>query len=168
MGNNKLMDKNGKLFGKISIVDLTVILLILVVASGTVYRFTSNSTTQFGTSNATVLFTIRISNVRDFTLDYYEEGLRVYDRVSNDYLGHIVSIESEPYYDFRHLFDGTLAEIPHPERINIYIDILASGRISDNAIFVEGNYEVTVGSFINIITKYVEVSGRIHSLEIMP
>ena len=159
------IDNNGKILGKISVLDLLVVLLILVVAAGTVYRFTSGATTRFGAGSATIDYTIRISDVREFTVDYYEAGMRVYDRMTNQFIGRITDFEVYPHYAVRHLFDGTLAEIPAPGRVDIYLHIRANGRITDTAIYVEGNYEITTGSLVTINTKYVEVGGRIYEID---
>ena len=159
------MDKNGKLFGKISIVDLVVILIILAIAAGAVYRFTAPGA-QVARGEATVDFTIRVEGPREFTLVNYRPGLRVYDNRANQFIGHIVDFRYEPHYTFQPLHDGTIVAAQRPGHVNIYLDIQAQGRTTDTAIYVEGTYEITANSVIYIRTRYVEVEGRIHTVSV--
>ena len=159
------MDKNGKLFGKVSIVDLIVLLLVLVIAAGTVWRLTSPAA-ALNQADATVSFTVRIEGVRDFTLENYHVGLRVYDRQAAQFIGHISDIRHTDFYDSYPLFDGTIAWVPVPGRITIYLEITANGRVTPTAVYVEGTYEIAAGSLRYINTKYVQTSGRIYSVDI--
>ena len=159
------MDKNGKLFGKISIVDLVVILIVAVVAVGGIYRFTAPGATV-SRGEATVDFTVRIEGPREFTLENYREGLRVYDNRSNQFIGHVVGVRHEQHELHRVLNDGSIIFAPWPGHVTIYLDIRAQGRYTDTAIYVEGTYEITANSVIYIRTRYVEVEGRIHSVSV--
>jgi len=159
------MDKNGKLFGKISIVDLIVLLLVLAVAAGSVWRFTS-PTAALDQSDATINYTIRIEGVRDFTLQHYHIGLRVYDRQAAQFIGTISGVRHTESYEPHTLHDGSIIWAQMPGRVTIYVDIEANGRITPNAVHVEGTYEIAVGSLRYINTKYVQTSGRIYSIDI--
>ncbi|MCL2396822.1 MAG: DUF4330 domain-containing protein [Defluviitaleaceae bacterium] len=157
------MDKNGKIFGKISVVDLLVALLIVVVALGTVYRFASPAA-AVDRGEATVHFVLRIEGVRDFTAEGYRTGLRVYDRQTGQFIGHVDSVEVEPHYEPVTLHDGTIVRAYQPGRIAINMGVVAEGRLTPTAIYVEGTYELTAGSMIYIATKYVQVMGFIYSI----
>ena len=159
------MDKNGKIFGKISIVDLVVLLLVLVVAFGAVYRFASPSAAVDATVDV-VDFTIRIDGVRDFTTVNYHEGLRVYDRQANQFIGHISGIRVEPQYQPIPLLDGSVVRASRPGHVTLYVDVVADGRHAPEAIFIEGTYEINAGSVIYINTKYVQVVGTVYSVNV--
>ena len=159
------MDKNGKILGKISIVDLAVLLLVVVVAIGTFYRFNSPMT-DVDRGDHLIDFTIRIEGVRDFTEANYHDGLRVYDRLTGQFIGHIQNTRTEPNYRLITLVDGTIIHAPTPGQITILMDVVAHGRLSPTAIYVEGTYEITAGSRIYLTTKYVQVQGYIESVSI--
>jgi len=160
------MDKNGKLFGKISIVDLTVLLLILVVGIGTIYRF-SASAAQVDEAHTNIEFTVRIEGVRDFTLYYYHGGLPVHDRSTGQFIGTIAGVHVEPHYVLTTLNDGSIIMARMPDNyITIYLTIAAAGRETDGAIFAEGTFEVAVNSTLNLRTRYVQVSGLIYDIAI--
>jgi len=159
------MDKNGKLFGRVSVVDLVVLLLVLVIVAGTAWRLTSPAA-ALDQSDATIDFTIRIEGVRDFTLENYHVGLRVYDRQAAQFIGHIRDIRYTNFYELHPHFDGSLDWVAVPDRVTIYMDIVANGRVTPTAVYVEGTYEIAAGSLRYINTKYVQTSGRIYSVDI--
>ena len=160
------MDKNGKLFGKISIIDLIVALLIILVAVGTVYRFASPNT-AVDRGDARIYFTLRIDGVRDFTAVNYQEGLRVYDRHAGQFIGNINSVRTEPNYQLVALTDGSLIRTIRPGHATIYIEIAANGRLAPNAIYVEGTNEITTGSVMQIATKYVQVLSVVEDIRVV-
>ena len=45
-----MLDKNGKIGGKVSIIDLVVLLLVIVVAAGIAFRYGSSATTAVQSS----------------------------------------------------------------------------------------------------------------------
>jgi len=158
------MDKKGRLFGKISIVDLLVILLVLVVAGGTIYRFTADST-RFDDGDVTINYTIRVEGVRAFTVYYYHAGLRVYERMSNQFIGNIEDFRVVPHYQIHSLEDGSMVREYFPDtHVNIYIDITSPGRQTPYGYFAQGTFEVAANSITNIRTRYVQVEGTIHSV----
>ena len=159
------MDKNGKIFGKISIVDLLVVILVITLGIGTFYRFTS-SDTAVNLTNETIRYTVRIDGVRHFTIENYHEGLRVYNRMTNQFIGTIESVRYEPHMPTAQMLDGTILRLPFPDHITIYIDVVANGRVTDTAIFAEGNNEINAGSLLQMNTKYVMVTGTIHSVSV--
>ncbi|MCL2855625.1 MAG: DUF4330 domain-containing protein [Defluviitaleaceae bacterium] len=159
------MDKNGKLFGKISIIDLAVILVVLVVAIGAIYRFTAPGA-AVTRGDGTVNFTIILEGPRAFTLENYEPGLRVYDRRSNQFIGILTDFEYAQHYVHRTLDDGTTIQAAWPGHVDIYLHILAHGHATDTAIYVEGTYEIAANAVIQIRTRYVEVEGRVHWVDV--
>ena len=159
------MDKNGKLFGKISIVDLAVLLLVLAIAAGSVWRFTSPAA-ALDQADATINFTVRIEGVRDFTLENYHRGLRVYDRQAGQFIGHISDFRYTNFYELHPQFDGTIGWFAVPGRVTVYLDITATGRVTPTAVYVEGTYEIAAGSLRYINTKYVQTSGRIYTVQV--
>jgi len=160
------MDKNGKIFGKISIIDLLLLIIVLAVIIGAIYRFTS-PTTAVAQGDATIAFTVRIEGVRDFTLGHYQEGLRVYDRMSGQYIGEISNVRYEPHYQTAVTLDGNVIFSPQPQRLTLFIEVTSqNGRITNQHIFAEGSFEVNAGSTILMNTRYVQVQGNIDSVDI--
>ena len=160
------MDKNGKIAGKISIVDLLVLLMVIAVGLGAAYRFMAPNA-QVDPGEATIEYTLRVAQTRDFTLEYYKVGLPVFERTTGLYMGTIVDVRSEPRYAHQSAPDGTVVIAHQPGVIVIHIDILASGRETDNAIFVGGTQEINVGGLVGMRTKYVDVDTTVDYIRVV-
>ena len=63
-----VMDKNGKLGGKISIIDVMAIVLVVLVAAGIGVRYKSRITGSVK-SHETFEYVIRVSSIRDYTVN---------------------------------------------------------------------------------------------------
>ena len=157
------MDKNGKLFGKISLVDILVVILIIGVIAGTVYKFTSPNT-SVGSGEVLLTYTLKINGVRDFTYEYYKEGFECYDSKTGEYIGKIAGVRQEPYRERVVLLDGTVDYFEKPNVIVIYVDIETKGTENAVAFFAQGTYELKAGSEIQLQTKYVEVIGVVDNV----
>ncbi|MCL2415926.1 MAG: DUF4330 domain-containing protein, partial [Defluviitaleaceae bacterium] len=141
------MDKNGRLFGKISIIDAFVILIAITIIAGTAYRFLAPAT-AVDSGNAVINYTLRIDGVRDFTAQYYQEGLPVFDRMVNQRIGQITGVRSEVQRAFMAMPNGEIVHAERPGILVVYVDIEANGRETETAYFAEGNYELRVGSTV--------------------
>lgn len=70
----KLVDEKGRLFGKVSLIDIFVILFALVLAVAVYLRFFTNETTSLRGENDTFTYTLRVNGVRSWTVDGFREG----------------------------------------------------------------------------------------------
>lgn len=88
-----LLDKKGKLFGKISIVDVLVILIIIAVAGGLYYKFGKSETVTPFTHTQTVQVTLSLESVNQYIADNIKVGDVVQDRVQNITMGKVTSVK---------------------------------------------------------------------------
>ena len=70
------MDKNGKIGGKVSIIDILVVVLVVAVIVGIVARYGS-SVTGAVKSNKQFEYVLKVESVRQYTVDALEKkGLK--------------------------------------------------------------------------------------------
>lgn len=150
------MDKNGKLFGKVSVIDLLAICLILIVAAGTIYKFSYSGVNVNG-DKKTIVYTLNVNGVRSFTFKHYEVGFKCYDKKTGEYIGKIIAIREEPFKELIDKIDGTFELVDKPNYSSIYLDIETTGTETDTAYFSNGTFEIKAGSEINLVTKKVDV-----------
>ena len=82
-----MLDKRGKLFGKISIIDIFVIILIAALALGIYSRFAVKSASVETTAQP-LEYTMKVSNVRIGTVNALKDYMGpVYDDTTKEYLG---------------------------------------------------------------------------------
>ncbi len=122
-----LLDEKGKLFGKISIVDIGVLLLIIALLGGLYYRYSAvdkhNSAAKFDTLEYTVL----VEEVRQQSIDAIIIGTDIYDVKTDTPMGKIVSKEVLPATDQLTKADGTVVIAEKPGKFNVLITIQVPG-----------------------------------------
>lgn len=162
-----MIDKNGKLFGKISIIDIFVLLVVLGILLAAVYRFSPGNILG-GIEGKNISYTVKIEGVRSFTYKAYEDGIGMpcFDKKTGQNIGTLKSVRQEPYLDDAVMSDGTSVLAEKPNHIVVYADIQASGSQTQTAYFANGTYEIKVGSEINLNTKYTDSIGKVYDVSI--
>ena len=84
----KILDRDGRLFGKISIIDVIVIVVVAVLAA-TLYLKHQMPQTSGGVSTTTVVYQMRLENQPEYMLSAIQVGDQLYDleRSTNGALG---------------------------------------------------------------------------------
>lgn len=156
-----MLDKNGRLFGKVNIIDALIVVMVILLAFAAVYRFTASGMVR--TTDQRVRFTLMIEGVREFTIPYYQIGLRCFDARNREFIGVIAGVAYEPLTAAQTLLDGTVILAERPDIFRVFVDIEAYARETPSAILVEGAYELNVGRRINLLTKFIDVEGIVIS-----
>lgn len=159
------INKEGKLFGKISIIDIFVALILIVAAFGVYTRFfTVNETVQV--QEHQIEYKMKISWVRDVTYEALLKKGLIMDKEKESVIGEIVDVQAEEIFEEQKKSDGTLALVKVPERLNVIITVRGDGFMNDTGYFVgDADKRISVGSSFTIATKYAETSGTVVSVE---
>ena len=75
-----ILDKKGKLFGKISIVDVLVVVIIIAIAFGLYYKFDKSGTVTPFTETQTIRMSLYLESVNTYMIDSIKVGDPVRDR----------------------------------------------------------------------------------------
>lgn len=154
----KIIDKQGRLFGKLSIIDLLVILIVVVLAAAFYLKRNVKEHTSPVTPTTSITYEIKIPGVRDEILSEFQVGDQVYDtdNDSGNAIGTIREIRVEPYRLNATLTDGSYTVGEVEGRNDVYLTLEGSGLISGGRYYVNRTYEINVNSYRNIYTKYVD------------
>ena len=160
------MDKNGKIGGKVSIIDILVVVLVVAVIVGIVARYGS-SVTGAVKSNKQFEYVLKVESVRQYTVDALEKKGKVTDKKSEKDLGEIVDVQVE-----NATLQSTTASGEHknpelPGRYTCYVTIRATGKESDDNYILEDSTELSVGRNVDLYSKYVKTSGDIKSVKVV-
>lgn len=158
------MNKDGNIKGKFNVIDLLVIILAVVVVIGIFMRFGSNITTAVK-SDEEFIYTIRIENVKSYTVDALKMGGKVTDKNSNMDLGEILDVSVENAKKQEECADGRVVNALQPERYTATVTVKTHGKESDNSYITADSNELSVGRKSDFYTKYVHTSGNIMSVE---
>ena len=160
------MDKNGKIKGKVSIIDILVVLLIIAVIVGIAARYGSRITSSVK-SDKQFEYVLKIENVRKYTVDALEKRGRVTNKKSEKDLGEIVNVETIPGTLQSTTASGEIKFSDLPERYTCMVTIRATGKESDDNYIMEDSTELSVGRNTELYSKYVKTSGNITSVKVI-
>lgn len=158
-----VLDKNGKLFGKINIIDVAVILIAAAVVVGIFVRFTGGAG-KIVTETKKVEYTVQIKGVRGYTVDALREMGQVTDKKYATVVGEITNVEVEDALHESTTASGKIKTVRLPDRYDCLVTIVTDGKESDSGYFNNNNDELSVGRDYNIYSKYVSTSGVIKSV----
>lgn len=163
-GENKKMNKDGKIKGKFNIIDLLAIILVVAVAVGLVVRFKSTVTTAVKSDEGFV-YTVKVTGVKNYTVEALEKKGKVTDKKSEMDLGEITEVVAEPCTTEAERADGKIVNAEQPERYNVTVTIKTRGKEAENSYITADSNELSVGRNTDIYTKYVHTTGKIMSVE---
>ena len=164
----KIIDRNGRLFGKISIIDVIVILAVVVMALA-IYVKTHKPQTGSNVSSTTIVYQMKVDNLPQYVVDAIQAGDDIYDkeRSTGGSLGKITDIQiSDGTYEAK-LDDGTYEIIPAQDRYNLLLTIEGQGLVeSDGSYLLNRVYDLGVNSSREFNNKYSLFLGRIISIDV--
>ncbi len=149
----KLFDYNGKIFGKLSIVDLCIIVFIVAVAGGS-YAFLKKNIAESRASQSYNIV-LEYRGIEEYLRDAIVPGTTVYERVQNQPIGTLKDVKFEPDIEYNvSSLDGTLVQERVPEKYDahLYLEIT-----TDDDIYV--------GKYLSIGTKDFTGAGYIISVD---
>ena len=150
----KIIDRNGRLFGFISVIDLLVIVVVAVMGFALYTKNTQMAITSTNTADQTITYQILASGIRTYVAEAVREGDQLFDpdRSSGGTLGTITDIQLMPGTKLAEFDDGTVAAAT-VEGTGL---VSESGRYTLNRV-----YELGVNSSRTFCTKYAEFIGTV-------
>lgn len=139
----KIIDKNGRLFGFINIIDLLVLIAVVGIVVVGVKKFGNNSSA----ANAVVkkgVITAEVSEIRKVSADAIKEGDPIYDYDKGTYIGKITEVSTKPYTEEVE-YQGKWINAEVPEKYTVKMKIKAD--INDTKDYYEaGSIQMRVGA----------------------
>lgn len=163
MRMSKLIDRNGRLFGKVSVIDLVVVLIVVVMAFALNVKNNDLDASKTSGSSTPITFTIRVENLPLYTVDAIQVGDTLYDkdRSSGGAIGRITAIETLPASKVVDLKNGTYAELTNEDALNLLITVEGSGMVTNGRYSINRVYEIGVNASRNFYTKYALFVGDV-------
>ncbi len=156
--------KNGKIAGKINIIDFLVIIAILVAIVGVFLRvvtFSDKSTA----GTVPFEYVVKVEGVREYSIQGLQKGGYIYSEKENALVGEIVNVAVEPAkYDLI-MLDGERKMIERPGRFTALVTVKANGVVRNGRWCDAVETSIGVGSEYKICSKYVSTNGKIISIK---
>lgn len=165
----KIIDENGRLFGKISIIDLLVVAVVVVMAAA---LYVKNTQLDVGMEKPVsvphqpITMQVRVNGVRNYMYQAIRVGDELWDRdypSGDNPLGKITDIQvlSDPGTVLCDMDDGTVEMIEAEDTVNLLLTVEGSGVVGDRTYALNGVYSVGVNSNRNYATMLVQFVGMV-------
>lgn len=133
-----MIDKNGKLFGKINIIDLLIILIVIaaVVFFATKMFSPAKESTKADTTKVAITFYADEApmNVTDMLV----EGAPSFEETTNVGFGNVTSFSSEEAYGWMSDAEGNLIKGPLVGYEYLTVSVEVDGSLNDNGVYLGG------------------------------
>lgn len=159
-----IINKEGKLFGKISIVDILVVIFIAVAAFGIYTKFFTENE-RVTVADETIEYQFSVKGVREGTFEGLSKLGPVYDTTTKEYMGEIVGVEKAQTKAERVMGDGSVINAEIPERLDLTVTVRVDGSSNNSGYYTKNNLLLCVGSKFVIGSKYVKTTGEICSIK---
>ena len=166
----KLIDQDGRLFGKISVIDVIVIVVVAALAAA-IYVKSQMPQTGSGVTLTPVVYQMRLENQPEYMLDAIQVGDQMFDkeRSTGGSLGKIMDIAVSDGTYQGELDNGTVDDVPAEGRYNLLLTIKGEALIGeDGSVALNRIYDLGVNSNRNFNTKYASFVGLIVDIQILP
>lgn len=160
----KLIDENGRLFGRVSIIDVLAILVVLVMAAA---LFTSQARTGTQIDEQTITFQIRVRGVDAYVAEAILAGDSLYDQgysSGEGGFGTITAVEVERDPGTRladQLTDGSLAYLEAEGTVDLLITAEGTGTRSGRSCTLNRIYALGLNASRTYYTRRAAFSGTV-------
>ena len=152
---------------KVNLIDVAMVVLILALLVGVFLKFGVYSHTKVDTEMKTINYTIKVSGIRNYTVDALSIGDIVYDTQTKVIIGTITDIKWEKSKVYRETDDGRVVCVEDTDRYDLYLTIQTDGMETDKAYFADRSVELKVGSDKTFETLYVKTNGIIMDIDVL-
>ena len=149
-----MIDNSGRLFGKISLLDIFIILAAAALFIGFLYNQISEQAGVFTAPTEVFYVTFESNGLRPVNIASIDVGDRVFRLFENSPFGTVAYIDTvEPATYLLARSDGTAVHAVMEGRYRLVYTVRVLGNITSIGYFVNGNDHVAVGSIIVIVSN---------------
>lgn len=155
---SRFLDERGRIFGKVNVVDILVLLVIIAVVAFAVVRMTGSST-----ETAPLRVTYTVEAIRQASVDQLQEQLQVKGTVRDEggtVLGTVEEVVVRPSQEEYLTPQGELEAFDSPIFKDVDIVLLGEGSVSSSTIRI-GSVPMRVGKKVTLIGAKFEVQSVI-------
>ena len=134
-----MINKQGKLLGKVSVIDLFVLAVILAIVLFGMLRIGNTSGIGVGQQPSSITLSLAIEELEDFTANVLRIGDPVAANDFNAELGNIVYIDRRPALGQHPNVDGVITTSPMEGFSRVEITTRLYGHPFENGVWVMGH-----------------------------
>ena len=159
-----IIDKKGKLFGKINVIDLLIIAVLILAAAIFGYKYLSGGETVVSTSKPATI-TFYAEEVSDFVLDgTIKEGDMIYDVQEKSNIGTVKSVAYGDSVSYLSNSEGEWVKGSKPDYKSVTITCEAYGTEFPHGIVIADN-NYYIGHSLTIAAGKAKIYLRVSNIE---
>ena len=160
----KLINKDGKLFGKVNIIDILVVFLIVAAVIFVGARIADSGN---GSTMQTAVYKFEIEKVRMQTVEAWaKNSLGIVDAEGKDLMGDIVSIYYEPARELVKKADGSYCIAEHSDRYDVTLTLNVAVNETDKGYYTANNVYIAAGKTLGLSNGFAQTFGEITDVSI--
>lgn len=162
-----IIDKNGKIFSKVSIVDLFALLLVIACAAAVGLKLQAVKTVKGG--DAVIEYKVRVENVRQMSVDAMRQSIGidgVIDIESKYELGKVIDVKEQPARVLVQTNDGKFSLAEYDDRYDVYLTLEADGSETEDGYYTHSGRQLSVGATVGIKTKYSQFYAEVTEVNV--
>ena len=161
------INEEGKLFGKISIVDLAVIICLAAAIIAVGLKFVLPGT-HIGGSQFNCEYTVTVKNIRIESVNAIRESMKQnWHDVKGVDIGKIKEVISiEPYTGYVYGTNGSVTEAAVPDKYTIKFRMSSPAKKGNCAVMLGGKREIMNGSHLTVSSEEISLEALITDIEI--
>ena len=160
----KLIDRNGRFLGKISVIDLLVVAVVIVMAFALYVKTNHNEITSTTTPDTPITYQMLVRGVRTYVADAVAVDDEIYDpdrSSGGSSLGTIIAVERQDGTKLAEFSDGTIDLVPVEDGVDLLLTIRGSGLVTQGRYTLNRVYDLGVNSSRTFCTRYAQFTGTI-------
>ncbi len=160
------LDEKGRIFGKVSLIDLAVVLVLVGAAVWFGYSmFGKNLKSEVAAREQETEIVVVTTGIRTTTAEAIAKGGRIFEFKTGACIGEVVSVSTEPAVVTLIEGGGKWVQMESPDRVNAFVTIKGIARLGENVITMSG-VEIRVGGSLNLQTKFCVFQGHVMTMDL--
>ncbi len=164
------MNKKYRLFGKIPVVDILILLALLAVTAAGIYLLTRPKVkTQTGTQSQVKTYpftaTFLLPQVRQDNLELLQIGDELYTDKGGK-IGEVTALERKPYKTVRYDGDGKEVNTLMPQYSVLYVTVKGEATASSNRGTFVGKRRIALNNNMLLVSQKINWTAQVVALEV--
>jgi len=134
-----IIDNKGRLFGKISLIDIFALSVLIMVFLVVYLNFGIGSRPVVTGGEQPVKITFFVPALENFTVEAIEMGARVENDTDGTFMGHVIGIDIGESINFMPDMHGREVASPMEGFSSVTIESLVYGQLVDGLLLLDGN-----------------------------
>ena len=163
----RIVDQNGKLFGKINLLDFVILLILLLLIGGGIYKLAFVDNSIYIPDYQEGYVTIKLLSLREYKVDAVAEGdVIAVPKIQE--LGEVVEITKTNRVDSVCSDDGGVYPVENPLYYELTLKLKTDQLVErDGCYYVGKNYKLISGQALDVTNGVLPCKATVMSVEII-